>query len=52
MTTPAGWSGVALNPNFHAHYTDHLAAVAVLMDVPLLFTDEDHFEDASAAILD
>ncbi len=47
MTTPAGWSGVALNPNSHSHFTDHLAAVAVLMDIPLLFTEEDHFEDAS-----
>ncbi len=40
------WSGVALNPNSHLHYTDHLAAVAVLMDVPLLFSEVDHYENA------
>ncbi len=46
MTVPDNWSGVALNPNSHAHYTDHLAAVAVLMGIPLLFTEEDPCADA------
>lgn len=36
--------GVALNPMGYPHYTDHLAAVAVCMGVPLVFTDVDHYE--------
>ncbi len=46
MKPPRDWSGIALNPNSHSHYTDHLAAVAVLMDIPLLFTETDQYEDA------
>jgi len=46
MTSSSKWLGVALNPNSHAHFTDHLAVVAVLMDIPLIFTEDDHYEDA------
>ena len=38
--------GAALNPMGYPHYTDHLAAVCVMMDIPLLFTDVEHFEQA------
>jgi len=38
--------GVALNPMGYPHFTDHLAAVCVMMDIPLLFTDVEHFEQA------
>lgn len=38
--------GVALNPMGYPHYTDHLAAVAVCMGVPLVFTDVNHYEQS------
>lgn len=31
---------VGINPLAQTHYTDHLSAVCVLMDIPLLFLDE------------
>lgn len=34
--------GVALNPNTYTQLTDHLAPLAVIMDIPLLLTDEEH----------
>jgi teichoic acid glycerol-phosphate primase len=33
---------VALNPNTYVHLTDHLAPLSVIMDMPLLLTDETH----------
>ncbi|MCE5316134.1 MAG: hypothetical protein LLG04_02055, partial [Parachlamydia sp.] len=33
-------NGVGLNPQSQIHYTDHLAVVCILMDIPLLFIDE------------
>lgn len=38
--------GVALNPMGYPHYTDHLAAVAVTMNIPLVFTDIYDYEQA------
>lgn len=35
---------VALNPMGYPHFTDHLAAVAVTMNIPLVFTDVVHYE--------
>lgn len=32
--------GVGLNPSSQIHYTDHLAPICILMDIPLLFIDE------------
>ncbi len=32
--------GIGLNPSSQIHYTDHLAPVCILMDIPLLFIDE------------
>ncbi len=32
--------GVGLNPQSQIHYTDHLAVICILMDIPLLFIDE------------
>lgn len=37
--------GVGLNPNTHIHLTDHLAPLCVLLDIPLLLTDEKHEAD-------
>jgi hypothetical protein len=34
--------GVGLNPNTHGQLTDHLAPLCVIMDMPLLLTDEGH----------
>ena len=31
---------VGLNPSSQIHYTDHLAVVCIIMDIPLLFIDE------------
>lgn len=33
-------NGVGLNPQSQIHYTDHLAVICILMDIPLLFIDE------------
>ncbi len=38
--------GAALNPMGYSHFTDHLAAIAVVMGVPLVFTDVDHYEQS------
>ncbi len=46
VTTTGAKVGVAFNPMGYPHYTDHLAAVAVAMDIPLVFTDVDHYEQA------
>lgn len=35
--------GVALNPLSQIHYTDHLAVVSIIMNIPLLFLDEHDF---------
>lgn len=35
---------VGLNPASQIHYTDHLAVVCVLMDIPLLFLEESDYE--------
>lgn len=35
--------GVALNPLSLVHYMDHLAIVAILMDIPYLFIDEETY---------
>jgi CDP-Glycerol:Poly(glycerophosphate) glycerophosphotransferase len=32
--------GVGLNPQSQLHYIDHLAPICILMNIPLLFTDE------------
>lgn len=32
--------GVGLNPLSQIHYTDHLAVVCIIMDIPLLFLDD------------
>lgn len=32
--------GVGLNPASQIHYTDHLAVVCIIMDIPLLFLEE------------
>ena len=32
--------GIGLNPASQIHYTDHLAVVCILMDIPLLFLEE------------
>lgn len=42
MTIPATYA--ALNPMGFPHYTDHLGAVAFVMDMPLVFTDINHYE--------
>jgi CDP-glycerol glycerophosphotransferase (TagB/SpsB family) len=31
--------GVGINPSSQIHYTDHLAVICILMDIPLLFLD-------------
>lgn len=36
------YSPVALNPNTYVHLTEHLAPMSVIMDMPLLLTDEEH----------
>lgn len=33
---------IGLNPNNYSHLTEHLAPLCVIMDVPLLLTDEDY----------
>lgn len=43
-----GQKGVALNPKPYIHLTDHLAPIAVLMDIPLLITTEEHTQQACA----
>lgn len=35
--------GVALNPLSLVHYMDHLAVVAIMMDIPYLFIDEETY---------
>ena len=35
--------GIGLNPQSQIHYTDHLAVVCILMDIPLLFIDEQDY---------
>lgn len=35
--------GIALNPLSLIHYMDHLAVVAILMDIPYLFIDEETY---------
>lgn len=35
--------GVGINPQSQIHYTDHLAVVCILMDIPLLFIDEQDY---------
>lgn len=40
MTNLAVKKGVGLNPLSQIHYTDHLAVVCEIMDIPLLFLDE------------
>ena len=36
--------GVGLNPQSQIHYTDHLAPLCILMDIPLLFIDALDYE--------
>lgn len=40
--------GVGLNPNTYIHLTDHLAPLCVIMDMPLLLTDEKHCDQVQA----
>lgn len=40
MTLITEKKGVGLNPLSQIHYTDHLAVICVIMDIPLLFLDE------------
>lgn len=40
-------AGMGLNPMGHSHYTDHLAVVCIAMKIPLLFTDEGQFKQAT-----
>lgn len=35
---------VGINPSSQIHYTDHLAVVCVIMDIPLLFIDEQDYK--------
>lgn len=35
--------GIGVNPQSQIHYTDHLAVVCILMDIPLLFIDEQDY---------
>jgi hypothetical protein len=46
MTSSKQIIGAALNPMGYTHFTDHLAAVAVTMQIPLIFTDINHFEQS------
>src|ERR1700738_3872019 len=45
-------SGIALNPSGYSHYTDHLAPICSLMDIPLFFTDETEYEIARSLYID
>jgi len=36
--------GVGLNPASQIHYTDHLAVVCVIMDIPLMFLEEQDYQ--------
>lgn len=44
MTEFTEKKGIGLNPQSQIHYTDHLAVVCILMDIPLLFIDDLDFE--------
>lgn len=35
---------VGINPSAQIHYTDHLAVICILMDIPLLFIDEQDYQ--------
>lgn len=37
---------IGLNPNTYSHLTEHLAPICVIMDMPLLLTDEKHAVEA------
>lgn len=36
--------GVGLNPASQIHYTDHLAVICILMDIPLLFLEDPDYQ--------
>lgn len=36
--------GVGLNPASQIHYTDHLAVVCIIMDIPLMFLEKSDYE--------
>ncbi|MBA2727398.1 MAG: CDP-glycerol glycerophosphotransferase family protein, partial [Parachlamydiaceae bacterium] len=40
MTTAWNKKGIGLNPASQIHYIDHLAVVCILMEIPLLFLEE------------
>ncbi|MBA3958089.1 MAG: CDP-glycerol glycerophosphotransferase family protein [Parachlamydiaceae bacterium] len=35
--------GIGINPSSLTHYIDHLAVICIIMDIPLLFIDEEDF---------
>lgn len=41
MNRPAEKKGVGINPQSQIHFTDHLAVVCILMDIPLIFMERD-----------
>lgn len=41
---PKEKKGVGLNPASQIHYTDHLAVVCIIMDIPLLFLEEADYQ--------
>lgn len=39
--------GTGVNPQSQIHYNDHLAVICIIMDIPLIFTDPNHYDSCT-----